>query len=65
MKQPPAIDLCALAKNYSAEIGSMIAGIENPADCGLWTIQTRATVLGGKPLGDPRIEDASDSDRNE
>jgi hypothetical protein len=63
MEQPRTINLNALAKNHSDEIGSMIAGIENPADSRLWTAQMRAAVRGGKPLGDPRIEDAPDSER--
>jgi hypothetical protein len=63
MERPQVIDLSALAKNHSDEIGSMIAGIEHPAR-GLWTSQMRASVRGGKPLGEPRIEDQPDSDRD-
>ena len=65
MERSRTIDLSALAKTHSDEIGSMLAGIENPAGSRLWTAQMRATLRGGKPLGDPRIEETPNSDRNE
>lgn len=63
MDKPCTINLSELAKHHSDEIGSMIAGIEHPTDSRLWTAQMRATVRGGKPLGDPRLEAARDPER--